>query len=98
MNPSQPAAVGLSCLNPRQTLVVEYVPGDGNQAGFPVASKVPYVAKLFRNVPSQQDRYLIAITPRLVRADVEDAVLDLTNVDREVGRSSRVTPPVAVDR
>ncbi|MDG1895752.1 MAG: M56 family metallopeptidase [Fuerstiella sp.] len=89
---------GTGLLKSGQTLVVEYVPGDDVQVGVPVASNVPYVNKLFRNVPSQQDRYLIAITPRLVRTDVEEAPLDRASVDHEVGNSSRVMPPVAVDR
>jgi hypothetical protein len=89
---------GTGLLKSGQTLVVEYVPGDGNQAGVPVASRVPYVTKLFRNLPSRQGRYLIAITPRLVRRDVKEAPLDRASVDQEVGHSSRVTPPVAVDR
>ena len=89
---------GTGLLKSGQTLLVEYVPGDGNQVGVPLVRKVPYVTKLFRNVPSRQDRYLIAITPRLVRPNVEEAALDHTSMDQEVGHFSRVTPPVAVDR
>lgn len=89
---------GTGLLKSGQTLLVEYVPDEDAQAGVPIVRKVPYVTKLFRNVPGRQDRYLITITPRLVSPNVEEAALHNISVDHETGDASGVTPPVAVDK
>ncbi|MCP4513474.1 MAG: type II and III secretion system protein [Fuerstiella sp.] len=89
---------GIGLLKSGQTPVFEYISGQGSQAGVPMVRKVPYVTKLFGNTPGGKDVHLIAITPRLVRTDVQAAPLDRIDAAYEVGRDGRVTPPVAADR
>jgi len=59
---------GTGLLKSGQTLVFEYVAG----SELPMLDKAPYVSRLFRNLPDHSGRYLVTITPRLVRADVEE--------------------------
>jgi hypothetical protein len=75
---------GTGLLKSGRTLVVEYIPAGGVQVGVPIVEKVPYVSKLFRNTPRNQGRYLIVITPRLVRTDVEEAQLERTDVEQQI--------------
>ena len=92
---------GTGLLKSGQTLVVEHIPAGGVQVGVPIVKKMPNASKLFRNTPRNPGRYLIVITPRLVRTDVEEAQLERTDVeptDHEVGRCRHVTLLVAVDR
>jgi hypothetical protein len=92
---------GTGLLKSGQTLVVEHIPAGGVQVGVPIVKKMPNASKLFMNTPRNPGRYLIVITPRLVRTDVEEAQLELTDVeptDHEVGRCRHVTLLVAVDR
>ena len=62
---------GTALLKSGQTLVVEYTAGSGVQVGVPMLGNLPHVDRLFKNTPDHSGRYLVTITPRLVRADAE---------------------------
>ncbi len=65
--PLKDGGAGTGLLKSGQTLVIEYAAG----SGVPMLGNVPYVNRLFRNLPDNSGRYLITITPRLVRTVVE---------------------------
>ncbi len=66
---------GTGLLKSGQTLVVEYTAGNGVQVGVPLLGDLPHADRLFRNTTRHSGPYLITITPRLVRAVVEEALV-----------------------